>query len=183
MTPREWKNFAIDLIDGLERQLCSSAPKTARLQLAELRECASKATTIKARKSCEQRLDKLIESTPFFRAAARRHVGERADITIDGIERSLEGMINLARVRGDKKAERRIAKILADFRKNRRKPIYKPVKKIGYICLRKKRRRAAALQDAARDTMIPEIREASWTAPALWRFARRWNVREVSVRT
>jgi hypothetical protein len=129
MTPREWKNFAIDLIDGLERQLCSSAPKTARLQLAELRECASKATTIKARKSCEQRLDKLIESTPFFRAAARRHVGERADITIDGIERSLEGMINLARVRGDKKAERRIAKILADFRKNRRKPIYKPIKK------------------------------------------------------
>jgi hypothetical protein len=33
-----------------------------------------------------------------------------------------------------------------------------------------KRRRAAALQDAARGTMIPEIREASWTAPALWRF-------------
>jgi hypothetical protein len=129
MTPREWKNFAIDLIDGLERQLCSSAPKTARLQLAELRECASKATTVKARKSCEQRLDKLVESTPFFRAAARRHVGERADIAIDGIERSLERMINLARVRGDKRAERRIAKILADFRKNRRKPIYKPIKK------------------------------------------------------
>jgi len=35
-----------------------------------------------------------------------------------------------------------------------------------------KRRRAAALQDAARGTMIPEIREASWTAPALWRFPR-----------
>jgi hypothetical protein len=34
-----------------------------------------------------------------------------------------------------------------------------------------KRRRAAALQDAVRDMMIPEIREASWTAPALWRFA------------
>ena len=39
------------------------------------------------------------------------------------------------------------------------------------------------LHDASRDTMIPEIREASWTAPALWRFARRWNIREVSVRT
>jgi hypothetical protein len=97
--------------------------------LAELRECASKATTVKARKSCEQRLDKLVERTPFFRAAAWRHVGERADIAIDGIERSVEGMINLARVRGDKKAERRIAKMLADFRKNRRKPIYKPIKK------------------------------------------------------
>jgi len=46
-----------------------------------------------------------------------------------------------------------------------------------------------------RDTMIPEIREASWTAPALppsrraiaplrrdggWRFASRRNVREIS---
>ena len=39
------------------------------------------------------------------------------------------------------------------------------------------------LHDASRDTMIPEIREASWTAPALWRFARRWNVREIPVRT
>jgi hypothetical protein len=28
-----------------------------------------------------------------------------------------------------------------------------------------------ALQDAARGTMISEMREASWTAPALWRFA------------
>jgi len=34
-----------------------------------------------------------------------------------------------------------------------------------------KRRRAAALQDAMRGTMIPEKREASWSAPALWRFA------------
>jgi hypothetical protein len=129
MTPREWENFTIGLIDGLERQLCSSAPKTAKLHLAELRECASKATTANARKLCEQRLDRLSESTPFFRGAARRHVGEHADIAIDGIERSLEGMIKLARVRGDKKAERRITKILADFQEKRRKPIYKPIKK------------------------------------------------------
>jgi hypothetical protein len=129
MTPREWKNFVISLIDGLERQLCSSAPKTAKFQLAELRECASKPTTVTARKLCERRLDRLSESTSFFRGAARRHVGEHADIAIDGIEWSLEGMTKLARVRGDKRAERRIAKILADFRKKRRKPIYKPIKK------------------------------------------------------
>jgi len=50
------------------------------------------------------------------------------------------------------------------------------------ICLWEKRCRCigAALQDAARDTMIPEIREASWTAPALWRFARRRGIREIS---
>src|ERR1035437_7770403 len=48
------------------------------------------------------------------------------------------------------------------------------------ICRWEKRRRAAAVQDAARDKMIPEIREASWSAPVLWRFARRRNVREIS---
>ena len=33
--------------------------------------------------------------------------------------------------------------------------------------------RATALQDAVRNTTIPKKREASWTAPALWRFAIR----------
>jgi tetratricopeptide (TPR) repeat protein len=33
-----------------------------------------------------------------------------------------------------------------------------------------KRRRAAALQDAGAFVMVPNWREASWTAPALWRF-------------
>jgi len=127
MTPREWKDFAIGLIDGLERQLSSSAPKTARLQLAELRECASKATTAKARKSCERRLDRLSESTPFFRGAARRHIGGQADLAIDGTERFIESMIKLAHVQGKKEAERGMRKILADFRKKRRKPIYKPI--------------------------------------------------------
>jgi hypothetical protein len=35
----------------------------------------------------------------------------------------------------------------------------------------------------ARDTMIPEIREAFWSAPVLWRFASRRNVREISACT
>jgi hypothetical protein len=129
MTPREWKDFAIGLINGLERQLCPSAPKAAKLQLAELRERAIKATTAKVRKSCERRLDRISESTLFFRGAVRRHVGEQVDIAVDGIERIVEGMVKVARVRGNKKAERGITKILADFRKKRRKPIYKPIKK------------------------------------------------------
>jgi hypothetical protein len=33
-----------------------------------------------------------------------------------------------------------------------------------------KRRRAAAVQDAKRSPMIYEPREASWSAPVLWRF-------------
>jgi tetratricopeptide (TPR) repeat protein len=35
---------------------------------------------------------------------------------------------------------------------------------------REKRRRAAALQNAGAFVMAPALREASWTAPALWRF-------------
>jgi hypothetical protein len=40
----------------------------------------------------------------------------------------METMIKLARAREKRKAERGIAKILADFRKKRRKPIYKPIR-------------------------------------------------------
>ena len=50
------------------------------------------------------------------------------------------------------------------------------------IRLWEKRWRATALQDAMRDTMILEIREASWSAPALWRCARRRNACEISSR-
>ena len=127
MKPSEWKNFAIGLIDGLERQLSSSAPKTARLRLAELRESINKAATAEKRKSWERRLDRLAESTPFFKGVARRYVGTRMDIAIDGIERSIEGMAKLARTRGNKKAEKGILKILVDFRKKRRKPVCKPI--------------------------------------------------------
>jgi biotin synthase-related radical SAM superfamily protein len=127
MKPSEWKNFVIGLIDGLEQQLRSSAPKTARLKLAELRECINKAVTAKKRKSWERRLDRLTESSSFFKAAARRHVGARMDVALDARERSIEGMIKLAQVRGNKVGARKITKLLADFRKKRRKPIYKPI--------------------------------------------------------
>ena len=127
MTPSEWKYFAIGIVDGLERHLCPSAPKMARLQLAQLREYVSKARTAKTRKLWERRCDRLAESTPFFRGATRRHIGAQADIAIDGLEALMGTMIKLARVRGKRKAERGIAKILADFRKKRRKPIYRPI--------------------------------------------------------
>jgi hypothetical protein len=127
MTPRQWIDFTIGLIDRLERQLSPSAPKTARVQLAAVRVQASRSNTARARKSCEQRLDKLTESTPHFRGAARRVVGELADIAIDEAERYMESMSGLARVKGKKSAARVIEESLADFRKKRRKPIYKPI--------------------------------------------------------
>src|SRR5690348_10763769 len=43
-----------------------------------------------------------------------------------------------------------------------------------------KRWRPTALQDAGAKPMWPEIREASWSAPVLWRFRRRKNARPIS---
>jgi hypothetical protein len=126
----DWKGIMVGSIDGLERQLPSSAPKAARLHLGELRESASKASSAQARKSCERRLDSLLESLPCFRGAFRRYVGERVDSAIDVMESVMETMSRVARLQGKRKAERGITKLLVDFRKKRRKPIYKPIKPV-----------------------------------------------------
>ena len=115
------------LIAGVERNLSASSPKTARAQLEALRKRVSNAISAQERKSCERRMDRLSESTAFFRAACRRYIGEQADIAVDGIERCIDSMRRLARARGNKKAERGRKRVLGDFRKKRRKPIYKPI--------------------------------------------------------
>jgi hypothetical protein len=75
-------------------------------------------------------LDTLAESSPYFKGAVRRHVGEQVAIILDGTERAMEGMVKLARAQGNRKGERGITKLLMDFRKKRRKPLYKPVKSV-----------------------------------------------------
>lgn len=127
MKPNEWKNFTIGLLDDLEKQLSFSTPKTTRLKLAELRESINKITTARKRKSWKRRMDRLYESSPSIKAASRRLIGLRMDAAIDGLEQSIEKMSKLAQVRGNKVGARKITKLLADFRKKRRKPIYKPI--------------------------------------------------------
>ena len=137
MNAHEWKSFAVGMVDRLSRQLPSSAPKKAQLQLAELRERACKPTTARMRKSWERSCDRLTESAPYFRGAARRVIGDLADIAIDGAEHCLSSMAGLARARGNKEAEKGIKKTLRDFRKKRRKPIYKPIKSVQRTRLRR----------------------------------------------
>jgi hypothetical protein len=127
MNRKEWTTFMMGFIDGVKWNLAASAPKMAGLQLEELRKRVCGAATAQARKSCERRMDRLGESTSFSRAACRRLIGERADIAVDGMEQCVESMIRLAQARGDKRAERGIRKILGDFQKKWRKPIYKPI--------------------------------------------------------
>jgi len=128
MNLKEWKLFMMGHIDGVERNLSTSAPRAARAQLEELRSRVNRAVSARSRKACERRADRLTESTPYFRAACRRHIGQEADICIDGIERCIESMAGLARAQGRRRVERKIEKILRDFRKRRRKPIYRPIK-------------------------------------------------------
>ena len=104
MNRKDWKTFMMGCVDDLEKNLAVSIPKTARVQLEELRKRMSDAVSPQARKSCERRLDRLSESASYFRAAGRRLVGERADIIIDGMERCVEGMGRLAQARGHKQA-------------------------------------------------------------------------------
>ncbi len=46
---------------------------------------------------------------------------------LDGLEQSIEGLIKLAKVQGKKDGARKVSKLLEDFRKKRRKIIYKPI--------------------------------------------------------
>ena len=128
MNAKEWRDFILGTISGVERHLSRVAPKSAGLQLTEIHEQVKRAKTARARKSCERELDNLGESTPYFRGAVRRHIGEQMDIAIDKIENATKAMIKLARVSGKHDAANRISKSLRKFRKNRQKPIYKPLK-------------------------------------------------------
>lgn len=88
MTAPKWKNFMIGLIDGLERHLCASAPKSASLGLKSFRARVTSARTAGARGMVERDLDRFVESKPWLRAAASRYVVEQ----LDGVTKKLESI-------------------------------------------------------------------------------------------
>ena len=51
--------------------------------------------------------------------------------------------------------------------------LFRAIFQLDFAGAREKRQRAAALQDADALTDAPEMREASWSAPVLWRFVGR----------
>ena len=73
MNAEEWKLFATDLVNGLERCLCISAPKKAHAQLQQMRNDVNRARTSKLRQRWERNLNALVESAPWFRGAAKRY--------------------------------------------------------------------------------------------------------------
>ena len=70
----EWCKSIHELIDGVARRLCRSAPKSARVKLAAFRERVDVTLGARARTRFERELDMCLEDTAYFRAAARRHI-------------------------------------------------------------------------------------------------------------
>jgi hypothetical protein len=74
MNAEEWKSFAIDTVNGLERHLCISAPRKAHSELRQMRSAVDQARTSNLRKRWERKLNGLVESAPWFRGAAKRYI-------------------------------------------------------------------------------------------------------------
>lgn len=87
MRVSEWKSIIVPLIDGLDAQLCPSAPRKAHTILKQFRTLALGAANARERKRIEKGLDLLVESTPYFRAAARRYLTCELKNALEGMER------------------------------------------------------------------------------------------------
>jgi hypothetical protein len=83
----------LESIDDVERNLCRSAPRTAHVHLDELRERTRSARNGRGRKRIDRDFDALLESAPYFRAAARRSI--RRDI--ETVRTALRGLLRRAR--------------------------------------------------------------------------------------
>jgi len=82
----EWQRALLDFLSGVEANLCPSAPKSARTALARLRSdvrCGTK-------KATEQRVEALLQSRAYFRAAARRHINAKLEDLLPRVERVLQ---------------------------------------------------------------------------------------------
>ena len=64
------------LLDALERELHPDAPAEDREALQALRSSLARKRVTEPRKPYERKIDRLVESRPYFLAASHRHVGK-----------------------------------------------------------------------------------------------------------
>ena len=74
MTSSKWKAAMEDFIDGIERELRSSAPRKTRVVLNTFRTRLADARTMKSRKRFEQELESFLQSESALRAAATKYL-------------------------------------------------------------------------------------------------------------
>ena len=104
MNAREWKDAMGDLIDGVERQVSASAPKSATKQLKDFRSLLGRQRTVAARQSFENKLEEFLQSAPHLRGAAWRHL--TSPLAVAALQRSAKTLKEADRILGSRKATR-----------------------------------------------------------------------------
>jgi hypothetical protein len=79
-------------IDGIKRELCPSAPERGHAALDRVRCRVHDAANARQRKKVEKDLDVLVHSTPYFRAATRRHFNAELGHALTALKRLLRLM-------------------------------------------------------------------------------------------
>ena len=89
----QWKTTSLNMVDDFQSHLAASAPKRAKLRLEEFRQRLARARNRREATAIEAELERLLQSQPYYRAAARRSIqaGLRAAIS------SLQALLSLAR--------------------------------------------------------------------------------------
>ena len=90
MTNVEWKENMDELLDGVEDELCRSAPKKAHSILQEFRQRVARVKFRRERRAIERELEAVMKSAAYFRAAGRRHIAALCEPVIPMLEELVE---------------------------------------------------------------------------------------------
>ena len=84
-----------DLLTGVERELCSSAPTEARVTLHSFRKRLNQCRVIRKRKAFDRDLEAFLQSKPCLRGAAKRHIRKIAPPAIEAAIAALNAAIGI----------------------------------------------------------------------------------------
>ena len=73
---KKWVAFMASLLDGIERNLPSPAPRYSRMRLQEFRKKLNHPGSYRVRHTLEHDLDEFVESSPRLTAAANLHIAD-----------------------------------------------------------------------------------------------------------
>lgn len=95
MNRSQWKTLSEDLTRGVERELRASAPSKARIALREFRSRAKRCRLKRERRRFDRELEAFLQSTPYLRAATKRHLRR---IAIPILKRTVRVLKRVVRV-------------------------------------------------------------------------------------
>lgn len=90
MRAAEWRAIMAEIVGDVESRLCASAPRKAHKALDEFRERVKSAKNAQERRQLDEELDALLERTPYFRGAYRRHKRAQCERALMMIKEAVE---------------------------------------------------------------------------------------------